>query len=913
MNFELDEITLAAMTQEARQCFLDEESSEYLQLLEEEIKKGYKNADFNQLLRAAHSLKGGAGISQLSSLRELAHQLEDLLEVLKEKVNSHHKEGWLLLEWVVNEIALLLNKARTVQEVFTDPQLLESLRDFLALPGHNNGTEDLQKIVDKSSFLKLALEQDLEACFSRIEQLSSQNSPEEIQESLINFYNECLLLGETLELPWLLEKIEPLENILDKVSCLYILEIVKQIIIELRMDYHNLFPVVFPLDEIPLENDNISLLSDFNQEIDDVLVKPKIIVKSEELSFQDEIKLSQNTPINVIEEASISFSQLRIPLEKLETMTNQVEELLVTRERLRLRQQQLTQVTRKIRQISRQLEPIQEQVQTFYNQLAITNVSTSSNSNQTFDSLELDNYTEIHSSLQSFQELMLQFQENYADLNLINQDFSDNLDTVDTNVDALYSNVTESRMVPFGLMAKRFIPQIQSLNRRYGKLVDLSIQGENILIDQVLLEQLQTPLTHLINNAFDHGIESPSERLANYKSETAKIILKASINNHQLEINLSDDGQGIDVYKVYQRAKNKGLISSKITFDQLEQKTILKFIFQANFSTVETVSELSGRGVGLDIVRNKIQRLRGTIDVTNNPGQGTNFTLRIPLNLSFISLFLVQWQYRLLAIPTSSVLETIPVSDFSWLDTDSPMIKWRNQSIPVINLSDLLSDYQACECSIQSQIGLVLESSTSPLMVMVDTLISEEQLIVKPFDDTVAIPSYLVGCTILGGGEIVPVILPQAFTVSSRLKKSLKIPTNSPEITQNYRTILIAEDSVATRRLLERILDQLGFNLIVCRDGQEALEKLQLHQGRIDLIISDIEMPRLNGFELLEKIRSDENWSNIPVVMATSRTGQRHRQQGQKLGANAYLGKPILPKVLLNTIEPLLNLSSSDN
>ncbi|MEA5532597.1 hybrid sensor histidine kinase/response regulator [Crocosphaera sp. XPORK-15E] len=913
MNFELDEITLAAMTQEARQCFLDEESSEYLYILEQEIKKGNKNADFDQLLRAAHSLKGGAGIAQLSTLRELAHQLEDLLEVLKRQPNYNNEEGWMLLEWIVNEVAFLLNKARTVQEVFTDPQLLQRLGDFLTLPAQINGTQDIQQIVDKSSFLKLALEQDLEACFSRIEQLSPQDSPEEIKESLINFYNECLLLGETLDLPWLLETIEPLEHILDKVSSLYILEIVKQIIIEFRMDYHNLFSEVVPLDEMSLENENISLLSDFNQEIDDILVKETMILKSEELSLQDEINFLQNTPTNVIEEESISASQLRIPLGKLETMTNQVEELLVTRERLRLRQQQLAQVTRKIRQISRQLEPIQEQVQTFYNQLAITPVAISLSSDQNFDSLELDSYTEIHSSLQSFQELMLQVQENHADLNLINQDFSDNLDTVDSNLDALYTNLTESRLVPFGLIAKRFIPQIQSLNRRYNKLVDFSIQGENVLIDQVLLEQLQNPLTHLINNAFDHGIESVSERLSHHKSETAKIVLKASIDNHQLEINLSDDGQGIDVYKVYQRAKNKGLVSSKMTFDQLDAETILKLIFQPNFSTVETVSELSGRGVGLDLVRNKIQRLRGTIDVTNNPGQGTTFTLKIPLNLSFISLFLVQWQHRLLAIPTSSVLETIPVSDFLWLDTDSPMIKWRNQSIPVIHLSELLSDYKANECSIKSQIGLVLESSSSPLMVTVDTLISEEQLIVKPFDDTVAIPSYLVGCTILGGGEIVPVILPQAFTVSSRLKNPLEIQNNSPVISKNYQTILIAEDSVATRRLLERILDQLGFNIIVCRDGQEALEKLQLHQGRIDLIISDIEMPRLNGFELLEKIRSHESWSNIPVVMATSRTGQHHRQKGQELGANAYLGKPILPKVLLNTIEPLLNLSSSDN
>lgn len=768
MSFELDEVTLAAMTQEARQCFLDEDAPNYLQILENEIKQGCQQADFTQILRASHSLKGGAGIADIHSVRALAHYLEDVIDVIQKQPNCDDQRGWKLLEWTVNEVALLLYQARTIQVVTADPKLLNALADFVTSPS---------------------------------EQGEQLNQTESLTPSTVA-------------------------------------------------------PTV--------EN---------HQSID-----PQAQV------------------------------QLRIPLERLESMTNHVEELLVTRERLRSRQQQLAQVTRKIRQISRQLEPIQDQIQTFYNQLAINPISVSSATNQDFDALEMDRYTELHSSLQTFQELMLQFQENYADLTLINQDFSDNLDTVDTNLDSLYTQVTESRLVPFEVVAKRFFPQIQSLNRRYDKLVDFSIEGEDTLIDQLLLEQLQTPLTHLINNAFDHGIESPSERLVHQKSAQAKILLKASIKNHQLEIILSDDGRGIDLYKVYQRAKNKQLISPKVTFDQLSQKAILDLIFQPNFSTVETVGELSGRGVGLDIVRSKLQKLRGKIEVTNEPGQGTKFILTIPLNLSFISLFLVQWQHHLFAIPTASVLETIPSSEIVWLKAECPTVKWRDQSIPVHDLSCLLSTQNNSKHSNKSQVGLVLESSSTPIMVMVDNLISEEQLIVKPFDDTVFVPNYLVGCTILGGGEIVPVILPQAFTVSFPVKPVAETSNHASAKAKKYGTILIAEDSVATRRLLERILEQMGFNVIACRDGQEALEKLQFHQEGIDLIISDIEMPKVNGFELLEKVRSHPHWAHIPVVMATSRTGQRHRQQGMELGANAYLGKPILPKVLLNTIKPLIRV-----
>ncbi|MGK7955880.1 MAG: response regulator [Crocosphaera sp.] len=785
MNFELDDILLAEMTNEARQCFLEEDAPEYLFILQTEMEKGYEQANFTELLRAAHSLKGGAGIAQLSNIMELSHGFEDVLEIFIKQPQVDKNEAWILLELVLNELIILIHQAHHQQEVYADANLFKNLADFVSLH-------------------------------------SSRNAE-------ISDYENEIELSEEINL--------------------------------------NLWPH--------------EIANQMNRE-----------------------DFSSN-----LQEESLSSSNLRIPLERLEVMTNEVEELLITRERLRLRQQQLSQVTRKIREISRQLEPIQERVQNFYDQLAISPVSITSQTNQDFDSLELDQYTEIHSSLQTFQELMLQFQENYADLNLINQDVSDNLDVFDTNIDALYGNVTQSRLVPFKTIANRFFPQIQSLNNRHNKLVNLLIQGENVLVDKILLEQLQTPLSHLINNALSHGLESPSERLSHNKSEWATIQLSAKIEHHQLQITVEDDGQGIDLYKVYQKAKNKGLISSKLTFDQLSQASILEWIFHPNFSTVETTNELSGRGVGLDIVRNKIRKLRGTIEVKSEANKGTVFILNIPLNLNFMSLFLIQWQHRLLAIPTASVLETIAVPELVWENTDYSHIKWREKSIPVLHLSELLSQKNSCDLFVKSQVGIILEGASHPFLVMVDTLISEEQLLVKSFDDTVIIPDYLLGCTILGGGEIVPVILPQAFTIFSETKTNLLTQEQKLKSLNSNGTILVAEDSVATRRLLERILEKVGFNVIVCRDGQEALEKLELHQGAIDLIISDIEMPRLNGFELLKTIRSQENNSHIPVIMATSRTGQHHREQGEKLGANAYLGKPILAKTLLKTVESFLTFN----
>lgn len=315
--------------------------------------------------------------------------------------------------------------------------------------------------------------------------------------------------------------------------------------------------------------------------------------------------------------------------------------------------------------------------------------------------------------------------------------------------------------------------------------------------------------------------------------------------------------------------------------------------------------------MGLDIVRSQIQKLRGTIQIETEPAKGTIFTLKLPLSLSLLSLLLFQWQNRLLAVPTSSVLETLLYSELDWVEADKPTVRWHQKIVPVIDLSKLLPYPTQPTQLAKPMVGIVLDGSFGPLVVTVDALLSERQLIVKPFDDTLITPPYLAGCTILGTGEAVPVILPQALEVSSAQpesqQRSLQVTTAPTKIP----TIMVVEDSVATRRLLERLFTQIGFNVVVCRDGQEALDAIYQHGKLVDLIISDIEMPRLNGFELLEKLRCDPTWQEVPVVMATSRTGERHRQQAIELGVNAYLAKPIQPQELLATIQPLLEFNPS--
>ena len=887
MNFQLDPAILMEMTQQARQCFLDEDAPEYLQALEKGLQQRNGSVDFKSMLRAAHSLKGGAGLAQLPSIRELAHKLEDLLEAIEQNQVPDLESAWLLFEKGVVEISFLLTQARTFSDVVADANLLQALEEL----GQFQKTEVEATETDTApnALVKTALTQDLEACLVTIEEIPEDAPIGMVIESLTIFFEECLLLGETLDLPWLVDRIELLEAILEESSPDEALLATKQAIGQLREERDRYLDSTLTPEAIPTPSDEIE--------------EEKI---SSDRTTQDESLVQQQPGI----------SQLRVPLKLLEEMNNKVEELIFTQERLQLQQQLLNQSNKRLRQLALQFEPLRKEVQNFYDRLAIAPLKSSiplnvrftgDSASGQFDSLELDSFTDLHSSLQTFQELMLQVQETREDLDLINRELSEDLEDSQKNLKTLHKNFTKSRLVSFQILAQRFVPQIQNLNRKYDKLVNLEIEADNLLLDQLLLEQLQTPLTHLLNNAFDHGIESKSERLANNKPETARIILKARAKNNQLVISLADDGCGINLQRVYQRAIDRGLCPRERSFEELRKEEIINYIFQPNFSTAEKVSELSGRGVGLDIVRSQIQKLRGTIQVETEAAKGTIFTVKLPLSLSLLSLLLFQWQNRLLAVPTSSVLETVLYSELDWLETNPPSVRWHQKVVPVLDLWKLLPYSTKVTQLAKPMVGIILDGSSGPFMVTVDALLSERQLIVKPFDDTLITPPYLAGCTILGTGEAVPVILPQAFELSSIQTESQQ---RSPQVTtpsSDVPTVMVVEDSVATRRLLEKIFKQIGFNVVVCRDGQEALEEIYQHGKLVDLVISDVEMPRINGFELLEKLRSDPAWEKVPVVMATSRTGERHRQRAKALGVNAYLAKPIQPQQLLATIEPLLN------
>ncbi len=925
----LDAASLEAITQEIRTCFLYEDAPDHLAILEEGIRQlrsgrgdsailPYSTnlqADYATLMRAAHSLKGGAGIAQLLTLSRLAHELEDLLEALHQGRVQDQEHAYELLSLGVDQISGLIAASTSGKEgavaVVAETTLLPiitALDNFLQ--GLQQNTPSDASFLDPY-FLKTAIEVDLEDCLQRVEQLLHSPAqmlsvqPTALYQALTALVEECTLLGQALNLVWLSDTANLIRQTLAQANT-PIERIAQTAITEIRQLRLQSLGTFAQSSDSPPALSNVAQLVQGQQE--------SAVTTDEEASKAAKpqaIQADQNTQL-----------KLRIPVSGLDRMNNTIGELFISYERLSLYQKQLHQVDLTLKKRAHQLNPITEQVQTCLYGIAIASSIVTptespglSDASSEVDSLEAQ-YAKLHSTLQDFQELMVQVQEARADVELINHEFREALAIVKQQIDSLHEELTASRLVPFGILARQFAAPLQTFSQRYKKSVELVVIGQETLIDQVVIEQLKFPLTHLLRNAFDHGIETPESRLALLKSPTAKITLAAADQGNQIAITIEDDGRGIDIQPVYKRAVQMGLCNSEIA--ELTRNQILEFLFTPGFSTASTVTDLSGRGVGLDIVRRQVERLRGSVWVESKLGQGTKFTISIPLTLSILPLLLCRCQQQTLAIPSTKVLEIIQLSQLYDSLPQLGAIAWRGRRVPLYPLMQLLPYGQQAisppSPQFNQHLGIVLDVDSELVVIAVDSLLGEQELVLKPFDTTVKVPAYVSGCTVLGTGEVVPVLSPDHFgELIARAKRGMPATLGSylnvsgpkPE-TEATPTILIVDDSIAFRRLLDHVLSQSGYRVVQCRDPKEALEKLNQPGERFDLVICDIEMPHLDGLALLREIRSHPYWHSLAVMMLTSRENHRHRQQAMSLGATDYFTKPFRPDDLCASIAALL-------
>ncbi len=669
----------------------------------------------------------------------------------------------------------------------------------------------------------------------------------------------------------------------------------------------------------------------------------------------------ETTAIPATPTANIS---IRVDLERLERMNNLVGELSINRNGLALQNEQLQATVQellrrfgKFQQMGQQLRALSDQMlvapdrydssqsrATGQKKLAPNNFGSNLLIDQgifpqaNFDSLEMDSYGELHTLLQGTLEEIVQLEETVGDVVLFAGQSSQTIEGQKQMVGHLRDDLMWARMLPLGEVLNRFPRMLRDLSNSYQKPVELKLTGTGVLVDKAALEKLSDPLLHLVRNAFDHGIEQPDVRRQQGKPEQGRIEIRAYQQGSQTTIEVRDDGRGLNLDRIRSKAIEMGLASDE-QLAKASTTRLLELIFEPGFSTASQVSELSGRGVGLDVVRSQLRSLKGNVTVNSEPGKGTTFILRIPLTLTIAKLLVGFVGSTAFALPSDSIEEIlIPQAEQVKFSGGKRFLHWQDRIIPVYHLSEILNYACPLPETIKSQALEVVPSPedwASPMLLLsqdnqilaieIDRLVSEQELVIKPFGAAIAPPSYIYGCTILGDGSLIPVIdganlinscLGQAKTASATMSELPEVTAEAftpriapvPVKTAITPTILVVDDSITLRQTLALTLQKANYRVLQAGDGREAIEQLQKN-STIQLVVCDVEMPNMNGFEFLSHRRQDPLMLKIPTVMLTSRSSDKHRQLAQHLGANAYFTKPYIEHEFIAAIKATITQS----
>jgi two-component system, chemotaxis family, sensor histidine kinase and response regulator PixL len=529
-----------------------------------------------------------------------------------------------------------------------------------------------------------------------------------------------------------------------------------------------------------------------------------------------------------------------------------------------------------------------------------------------------------HSLAQDAMAEIAQLGEAIQDMTLLDQRLHETYRQRQQTLKQVHSGLLQTQMLPLADITQRFPRMIRDLSLQHRKRVSLKLIGANTLMDKAILDKLMDPLVHLLRNAFDHGIEMPALREVNGKSSEATIEIRAYQRGNQTYIEVRDDGRGIDPELIRQKVVDRKLLA----FDRAQALTkdeLYEYIFSPGFSTATKVTELSGRGVGMDAVRAQVTQLKGSVSVKSEVTQGTIFTLRFPLTLTIANLLVFRINSLLFALPIDTLAGLVNIRhDQVQASNQQSWFAWEGTRVGIYPVAQLMRHYPM-PLRPQPQLPniplpqegdltcLLIAGDHTTIGIPIDEVLQEQELVVKPFGQLIPPPSYLYGCTILGDGTLVPILDGQALI--RRWKTIVRTPANErwldeqasdrPAHRGDTPTILVVDDSPTARQFVALTLEKAGYQVIQARDGREALQYLQ-QSPSIQAVFCDVEMPRLNGFEFLAQCRQAPHTIDLPILMLTARSGENHQQKAKSLGATAYLTKPYLEQELLSTLADCL-------
>jgi chemosensory pili system protein ChpA (sensor histidine kinase/response regulator) len=519
-----------------------------------------------------------------------------------------------------------------------------------------------------------------------------------------------------------------------------------------------------------------------------------------------------------------------------------------------------------------------------------------------FDPLEFDRFTR-------FQEVTRFLAESVNDISTVQHILLARLGEADAALiqqtrlnRELQQNLLRVRMVPLYSVAERLYRTVRQTARDVGKRAQLDIQGGELEIDRSVLEKITAPIEHLLRNALAHGIEAPEVRHAVGKAEFGEITLTARQSGNEMVLTIKDDGRGLDFERIRQKAESLGLLTPGI---EPSETLLAQMIFAAGFSTAESVSQVAGRGVGMDVVKSEISALGGRVDITSASGSGTTFNIYLPLTLAMTQAVMIEAAKQEYALPAPLVQQVVELKPDALEKTlAAGEIEWRGERYPLTYLPRLLGDADTTHEVQRYNPVLLLKSGSSQAAILVDVVSGTREVVVKNIGPQIARISGVAGATVRGDGRVIlilnPVPLALRWLSQPRVVQSASQVEEPAAKVSEAPLVLVVDDSLTVRKITTRLLTREGFRVDSAKDGVDALEKM--HDLVPDVVLLDVEMPRMDGFELARVMRNEERLKHVPIIMITSRTADKHRNHAMEIGVNVYLGKPYQEQQLLDHI-----------
>lgn len=616
------------------------------------------------------------------------------------------------------------------------------------------------------------------------------------------------------------------------------------------------------------------------------------------VTFEDEdLKIDEEEaeqPVSSNSSNAIGEETIRVSIHKLDALMAQFSELLAAKIRA---EQRLSEV-REMQQFATDWQKESSAIRPYYSRLTRAGENEFNGFSKEISTLlEYNNHN---------QELLNAFN---IQSNTLYRQFANDIMRLSLIIDELQEEIKRVRMLPLSSITATFGRMVRDLAREQNKSIDFIIRGEETELDKRVLEQIKDPLIHLLRNAVDHGMDLPEVRQKRGKAEEGRITLDAHQQGNNIVIKVHDDGQGLNLDRIRKTAVQKGFMT-EIEVNNLSDTEVMHLVFHSGLSTSEIITNISGRGVGLDVVRKNVEDLHGTLNVKSKPGMGTTFTMRLPLTLASSHGLVVEAGGQMFALPLTTVERMLQVdrNDIATVE-GKEAITYEDKPVALAHLEDLLELPPTSRIP-DKVIVVIITVAEKRLGLIVDNLAGEQEIVMKSLGSQLTRVGGIAGATVLGSGEVILVLHPADLV---KLAANIQPHSYAHENNDNghgepskRKPILVVDDSITTRTLEKNILEAAGYEVTLATNGEEAFGLLAAN-GLPSLIVSDVNMPRLDGFGLTHRVKQDNRYKDVPVILVTSLDSPADKARGIEVGADAYIVKSSFDQGgLLETIEQLI-------